>query len=851
MSTPLHVLIVEDNEDDVLLLLHELKRGGYDVTHERVETAETMRAALRRGAAPGRGWDLVLSDNAMPHFGSVAALGVLQESGLDLPFIIVSGAIGEQAAVGVMKAGAHDYIMKGNLKRLTAAIERELREASVRRERKRAEGEIRRRAEQLAILNVTAVRIQQCLASQEICKVACDELRRFGAFASIFVVVDDRLDHVYTSMSEEALREYVARFGDTQVTLTFPLAAISDLWQRLQTGEATVESELVARALAALSADARRVGEWMQSHSPRGDVLLAPLMRAGAVIGLIILIGEKIGASDLPAVGLFARHVSVALENARWFTETTRRAKELEVLAQLSAALRTVPTRVEMLPVILDQLLDALKVKGATLATRDPVTGDVMLEFGRGAWAGFSGLRLPPGGGLSGHVIATGQLYQSDDVLSDPRLARPDLMGNLRAAVCCPLIVQEQTIGALWVGRETPIGESEVRLLTAIADLAANAIHRAALHEQTERRLCRAQALYTIDRAISSSMDLRVTLSVILEHALAQLRVDAADILLLDQHLLTLQYIVGRGFRSTAIERSRLRLGEGIAGRAALECCLLNVSYPAAGPASEARGELLAGENFVAHCCVPLVAKGQVKGVMEIFHRAPLASDPEWLEFLRGLAGQAAIAIDNIELFINLQRSNTELALAYDTTLEGWSRALDLRDKETEGHTQRVTEMTERLARALGVNESELAHIRRGALLHDIGKMGIPDAILLKPGALTEQEWVTMRKHPIYAYELLSPIAYLRPALDIPYCHHEKWDGTGYPRGLQGERIPLAARLFAVVDVWDALRSDRPYRLAWTEEKAREYLRAEAGKHFDPKVVRLCLESDLLATHAV
>ncbi|MBI3742214.1 MAG: response regulator [Chloroflexi bacterium] len=186
---------------------------------------------------------------------------------------------------------------------------------------------------------------------------------------------------------------------------------------------------------------------------------------------------------------------------------------------------------------------------------------------------------------------------------------------------------------------------------------------------------------------------------------------------------------------------------------------------------------------------------------------------------------------------IELERSNIQLILAYDATIEGWSRAMDLRDKETEGHTQRVTDMTVRLARAVALNENEIAHARRGALLHDMGKLGIPDAILLKPGKLTEEEWEFMRRHPRYAYEMLSPIEYLRPALDIPYCHHEKWDGTGYPRGLKGDQIPLAARIFAVVDVYDALTSDRPYRAAWSKEKTLEHIQSLRGTHFEPRVV--------------
>ncbi|NMB58316.1 MAG: PAS domain-containing protein [Chloroflexi bacterium] len=182
-------------------------------------------------------------------------------------------------------------------------------------------------------------------------------------------------------------------------------------------------------------------------------------------------------------------------------------------------------------------------------------------------------------------------------------------------------------------------------------------------------------------------------------------------------------------------------------------------------------------------------------------------------------------------------RASIDLARAYDATIEGWSRALDLRDRETEGHSLRVTNMTLRLANCMGIDQREHLNLRRGALLHDIGKMGIPDEILFKKGSLTDEEWVIMRKHPVYAYDMLTPIDYLHPALIIPKYHHEKWDGTGYPEKLSGEMIPLAARIFAIVDVWDALTSDRPYRAAWSVEAVLEYIKQNSGTHFDPKVV--------------
>jgi putative nucleotidyltransferase with HDIG domain len=236
--------------------------------------------------------------------------------------------------------------------------------------------------------------------------------------------------------------------------------------------------------------------------------------------------------------------------------------------------------------------------------------------------------------------------------------------------------------------------------------------------------------------------------------------------------------------------------------------------------------------------CAPLKIKDELIGVIYVDNRARSGIFQENdLSLITAFADQAAVAIDNAQLFENLQASNRELQDAYQATLEGWVQALDMRDKETEGHTQRVTILTKRLARTMGVDGDNLVNITRGALLHDIGKMAIPDGILLKPGALTEDERKLIQQHPIYAYNMLKRIDFLLPAIDIPYCHHEKWDGTGYPRGLKKNEIPFSARIFPVIDVWDALISDRPYRKGLPPEQVLEHIKADSGKHFDPKVV--------------
>ena len=359
---------------------------------------------------------------------------------------------------------------------------------------------------------------------------------------------------------------------------------------------------------------------------------------------------------------------------------------------------------------------------------------------------------------------------------------------------------------------------------------------------QINQQIQHLTSLGKIDQAIISTVDLGVMMDTILSQVVAQLHVDAADVLLLHPNSEMLEHVAGRGFRTQAAETVQVPIRKSVAGRVVKERHLIKIEDLQEQSRDSRLSERLAGEGFVSYLGVPLITKGKVKGVLEVFHRTPLHPYTEWVDFLNTLAGQASLAIENASLFANLEQFNRELSQAYDSTIEGWSRALELRDKEAEGHTLRVTELALALAHKFSFTDTQMLYIRWGALLHDIGKMGIPDNILLKPDTLNEEEWAIMRKHPQYAYDLLQPIPFLLPALDIPYYHHEKWDGTGYPHGLKGDQIPLTARIFAVVDVWDALTSERPYRPAWTEEQADNYIHTSSGVHFDPQVVDVFMQ---------
>lgn len=521
------------------------------------------------------------------------------------------------------------------------------------------------------------------------------------------------------------------------------------------------------------------------------------------------------------------------------FNITTQRDRiwQQEAVMDLTSELRAAGSRKDM-PNIVAQFLDELlRTEGILIVTRINNNHGLKVEAANGAWEKIKEPTLTkddhPWLVKQTHHILSSDTAIYNEHIEDPHYLpiRPDAVAGV------PLSDGGKSLGAIWLLRDLPFSESEIKMLSMAGDIAGSTFQRIAQHEQTQRRLHRLTALHAIDQAITGTFDLNVTLNVILDQVVTQLDVHAADIFLYNPERHTLEFGEGRGFLKTDSSHQYIQERVGLLWQAARERALINIPNLPQRTQTYVRRELIEGEGFVTYFGIPLVAKGKIKGVLEIFHRDQLQVDDEWLSFFRTLASQAAIAINNAELFEDLRKSNMKLDLAYHATLEGWVHALDLRDKETEGHTQRVTRRTLRLAKAMGIDGDSLVHIRRGALLHDIGKLGISDEILNKPGPLNDREWEEMKKHPLYAQEMLSEIEFLHPALDIPYCHHEKWDGTGYPRGLKKDRIPIAARIFAVIDVWDALTTDRPYRDAWPEQKAVKYILDHAGSHFDPEVV--------------
>jgi PAS domain S-box-containing protein len=580
---------------------------------------------------------------------------------------------------------------------------------------------------------------------------------------------------------------------------------------------------------------------------PFEHIMGVPVLLKGQLTGLLVVwrIGEGLDfkPTELSFLDSLAQQAAIAIENARLFHAEQQRRQEAETLREAMAVVATTLERERAIELILDQLERVLKYDSASIQLLRE--GYLEIVGGRGWQSDVSvlGMRFTiPGNNPNTTVIQERRPVVLNNTADHYETFRSEPHSHIRSWLGAPLIAHGNVIGMLSVDsiEEGYFNEEHVRLVTAYANQAAIAIDNAQLHEKSENQIRRLTALRDVDTAIASSLDLRVTLNILMDNAASQLRADAMSILIYNNNLQILETVAALGFQG-GLSHRQFHIGEGLAGRIAITRQPLHIKT--LQQAHEYTRLLwLADEKFVSYIGYPLIGKGQIKGVMEVYFRSPFVPDNDWLEFMQTMAGQAAIAIDNAQLFENLQRSNQELSLAYDTTLEGWGKALELRDKETQGHTRRVVEMTVRLARRMNIPDSEITHIYRGVLLHDIGKMGVPDHILRKTGPLDESEWEQMRMHPQYAYDLLFPIAYLRPALDIPYCHHEKWDGTGYPRGIKGEEIPLAARIFAVVDVWDALLSDRPYRKTWTKKETVEYILRESGTRFDPKIVKIFIE---------
>jgi PAS domain S-box-containing protein len=539
---------------------------------------------------------------------------------------------------------------------------------------------------------------------------------------------------------------------------------------------------------------------------------------------------------------------------SRDITERKMHEQERQAIVTASGALRNASTRAEMMPIILDQVIQLLSIDGAAIFMRNADTGDVIVELGRGRSEGLTGLHLPASDEILTHVIVGGQPFYSEDLHSEFQSVQSALLAAIEngriASACLPLKSHEHTIGALWVQKsregqqgQAAIDEGQLQVLATIADMAANAIHRATLAEQTELRLHRLTVLQTIDLAISSSMDLQVTLKLLLGQIASRLHIDAAQVLVMDRKDGAFKCEASRGFMTAFMKRSELQLGQELARQALMARRTIHVAEIAKMALAPDTQKILETEGFVTYYGVPLIATGRTVGVLELFQRRPLPKDTEWVNYLDGLAAHVAFAIEKVSLIQSLQLSNSNLIKAYEGVIAGWSRALALRGHETEAHTRRVTEQAVWLAQLTGVQADALLPLRRGATLHDIGEIALPDAVLAKPEPLSEDEWDLVRQHPLHAHELIWPIECLRSALDIPYCHHEKWDGSGYPQGLRQEEIPVPAQLFSILDVFDALTSDRPYRAAWPRAKALEYIQEQSGKAFSPRFVAAFLNN--------
>jgi response regulator RpfG family c-di-GMP phosphodiesterase/uncharacterized protein YigA (DUF484 family) len=539
-----------------------------------------------------------------------------------------------------------------------------------------------------------------------------------------------------------------------------------------------------------------------------------------------------------------ANQLGMAIERIRLFNKEMQLRMETEVQHEISLALTQSTSLENMLENFLENLSRILESDSSSIFLWERDQLKIV------ASRGFDKTELSPQLDHS----TNDQLFQAicsskkplilENAEEDQRFQKFEGMDPIHGWMGVPLIDQGEVFGIVTLDSRTTgkYDDAMARQAQNIVNQVSQTIIKAKLFESTNIRLHRLQALHTIHQIFSASVDLNLSLNQFLQIVVKQLQVDAAAILFYNPIQLSLQYANSLGFKTEALRHTNLKIGEGYAGQAILERKIVRVDDLQTVDVNFSRSEVFVNEGFQVYIGVPLINRDQVIGALELFHRSPLSPDAEWEEFLMSLSTQAAIATENLHLLSNAQKTNMALNLAFDSTLSGMARALDKRKQLPEGHSERLADMTTKLADKYNVPPERIIHIRRGVYLYDIGLIGIPDRVLEKTNQLTSDEKQILKQNPLLAQQTLGNVPFLQPAIDIPYCYHENWDGSGYPRGLKEREIPLAARLFSVVNTFLTMGIDRPYRNAWQKEQIITYLIDQAGRKFDPDVVEAFLE---------
>jgi HD-GYP domain-containing protein (c-di-GMP phosphodiesterase class II) len=615
---------------------------------------------------------------------------------------------------------------------------------------------------------------------------------------------------------------------------------------------------IVERQEPLVIADTTQASGWLhvEGMPPTRSWAGAPIYRDSEIVAVFSL--DKLEPDfyrpeHITRLSAFAGQAALALHNARLFQSLQDEKRRLELLYLFSRDLTHSLKWEEIAQRTLDQISRSTGAFKVELLLADTASDQLMLVAVSGVDAKWLArpeqrITMRMGEGLAGHAAHIRAPVIASDVSRNKHWrVFPGIDDDVRSAVAIPLLADDMLIGVLNVLSREPdhFQPSDITLLAAVAAPLALTLQNARLYAETHRRANELAALAELSAALRQAQS-REQVADILAHRIMRLfNAESGALLMLESEALAVLAACG--------DQVMAQVGERHEPSATPLWQAVRTGAPWIAP--DARAAALASDfyqkligSLQVAICIPLKAGEATIGVLHLAWASPRGVDNEEMRLLSSAAEIAGSALHRSALLDGLRRSHMDLEAAYDSTLEGWSRALEMRDAETQGHTLRVADLAVRLARALNVPEPEIIQLRRGALLHDMGKLGVPDQILRKTGPLNPAEQGIMQLHPGYAYEMLAPIAYLRPALDIPHRHHERWDGSGYPGGLRGEEIPLAARVFAVVDVWDALTHDRPYRGAWSADRAQEYLCEQAGRQFEPRIVDVFLALNLQQT---